>query len=282
MSISSLATRDVRDTAQPDLAALKTRQQSTWSSGDYAVVGTTLQIVGEQLCEALDVRAGQKVLDVAAGNGNATLAAARRWCDVTSTDYVPALLSRGRERAAAERLKIEFQEADAEALPFPDAAFDVVMSTFGVMFTADQDKAAAELTRVCKHGGKIGLANWTPDGFIGQIFKTIGKHLPPPAGVKSPALWGTKARIEEMFGAEASSIQCEPRHFVFRYRSPDHWMQVFKTYYGPLLKAFGALEPAAQTALTADITAQIDKFNRSGDSTMVVPSEYMEIVITRR
>lgn len=282
MSISSLATRDVRDTAQPDLAALKTRQQSTWSSGDYAVVGTTLQIVGEQLCEALDVRAGQKVLDVAAGNGNATLAAARRWCDVTSTDYVPALLSRGRERAAAERLKIEFQEADAEALPFPDAAFDVVMSTFGVMFTADQDKAAAELTRVCKHGGKIGLANWTPDGFIGQIFKTIGKHLPPPAGVKSPALWGTKARIEEMFGAEASSIRCEPRHFVFRYRSPDHWMQVFKTYYGPLLKAFGALEPAAQTALTADITAQIDKFNRSGDSTMVVPSEYMEIVITRR
>ncbi|SIT29696.1 class I SAM-dependent methyltransferase [Achromobacter sp. MFA1 R4] len=282
MSISSLATRDVRDTAQPDLAALKTRQQSTWSSGDYAVVGTTLQIVGEQLCEALDVRAGQKVLDVAAGNGNATLAAARRWCDVTSTDYVPALLSRGRERAAAERLKIEFQEADAEALPFPDAAFDVVMSTFGVMFTADQDKAAAELTRVCKHRGKIGLANWTPDGFIGQIFKTIGKHLPPPAGVKSPALWGTKARIEEMFGAEASSIRCEPRHFVFRYRSPDHWMQVFKTYYGPLLKAFGALEPAAQTALTADITAQIDKFNRSGDSTMVVPSEYMEIVITRR
>ncbi len=282
MSISSLATRDVRDTAQPDLAALKTRQQSTWSSGDYAVVGTTLQIVGEQLCEALDVRAGQKVLDVAAGNGNATLAAARRWCDVTSTDYVPALLSRGRERAAAERLKIEFQEADAEALPFPDAAFDVVMSTFGVMFTADQDKAAAELTRVCKHGGKIGLANWTPDGFIGQIFKTIGKHLPPPAGVKSPALWGTKARIEEMFGAEASSIRFEPRHFVFRYRSPDHWMQVFKTYYGPLLKAFGALEPAAQTALTADITAQIDKFNRSGDSTMVVPSEYMEIVITRR
>lgn len=282
MSISSLATRDVRDTAQPDLAALKTRQQSTWSSGDYAVVGTTLQIVGEQLCEALDVRAGQKVLDVAAGNGNSTLAAARRWCDVTSTDYVPALLSRGRERAAAERLKIEFQEADAEALPFPDAAFDVVMSTFGVMFTADQDKAAAELTRVCKHGGKIGLANWTPDGFIGQIFKTIGKHLPPPAGVKSPALWGTKARIEEMVGAEASSIQCEPRHFVFRYRSPDHWMQVFKTYYGPLLKAFGALEPAAQTALTADITAQIDKFNRSGDSTMVVPSEYMEIVITRR
>lgn len=186
MSISSLATSDVRETAQPDLAALKTRQQGTWSSGDYAVVGTTLQIVGEQLCEALDVRAGQKVLDVAAGNGNATLAAARRWCDVTSTDYVPALLSRGRERAAAERLKVEFQEADAEALPFPDASFDVVMSTFGVMFTPDQDKAAAELMRVCKHGGKIGLANWTPDGFIGQIFKTIGKHLPRPPASNPP------------------------------------------------------------------------------------------------
>ncbi|QVQ27639.1 class I SAM-dependent methyltransferase [Achromobacter deleyi] len=282
MSTSTLATSPVRDTAQPDLAALKTRQQGTWSSGDYAVVGTTLQIVGEQLCESLDVRAGQKVLDVAAGNGNASLAAARRWCDVVSTDYVPALLGRARERAAAERLKIEFQEADAEALPFPDAGFDAVMSTFGVMFTPDQDKAAAELIRVCRPGGKIGLANWTPDGFIGQVFKTIGKHLPPPAGVKSPALWGTKARIEEMFGAQASSIKTESRHFVFRYRSPEHWLQVFKTYYGPLLKAFGALEPAAQAALTSDLMAQIDRFNRSGDAAMVVPSEYLEIVVTRR
>ncbi|MNX27687.1 Ubiquinone/menaquinone biosynthesis C-methyltransferase UbiE [compost metagenome] len=282
MSTSTLATSPVRDTAQPDLAALKTRQQGTWSSGDYAVVGTTLQIVGEQLCESLDVRAGQKVLDVAAGNGNASLAAARRWCDVVSTDYVPALLGRARERAAAERLKIEFQEADAEALPFPDAGFDAVMSTFGVMFTPDQDKAAAELIRVCRPGGKIGLANWTPDGFIGQVFKTIGKHLPPPAGVKSPALWGTKARIEEMFGEQASSIKTESRNFVFRYRSPEHWLQVFKTYYGPLLKAFGALEPAAQAALTSDLVAQIERFNRSGDAGMVVPSEYLEIVVTRR
>ncbi|WP_447920409.1 class I SAM-dependent methyltransferase [Achromobacter aegrifaciens] len=282
MSISSLATSPVRDAALPDLAALKTRQQGTWASGDYAVVGTTLQIVGEQLCESLDVRAGQKVLDVAAGNGNASLAAARRWCDVMSTDYVPALLGRARERAAAEGLKIEFQEADAEALPFPDGGFDAVVSTFGVMFTADQDKAAAELIRVCRPGGKIGLANWTPDGFIGQVFKTIGKHLPPPAGVKSPALWGTRARIEEMFGPHASSIKTEPRDFVFRYRSPEHWLQVFKTYYGPLLKAFGALEPAAQTALTGDLMAQIERFNRSGDATMVVPSEYLEIVVTRR
>jgi ubiquinone/menaquinone biosynthesis C-methylase UbiE len=282
MAISTLATPEVRDTAQPDLAALKARQQGAWASGDYAVVGTTLQIVGEQLCESLDIRAGQKVLDVAAGNGNISLAAARRWCDVIATDYVPALLARARERAAAERLAIEFQEADAEALPFQDASFDVVVSTFGVMFTPDQDKAASELVRVCRPGGKIGLANWTPEGFIGQVFKTLGKHLPPPTGVRSPALWGTPARIEEMFGAHASSIQCEPRTFVFRYRSREHWMQVFKTYYGPLVKAFGALEPAAQSALANDLFAQMDRFNRSGDDGVVVPSEYLEIVITRR
>lgn len=280
--MSTLTTSQVRDPAQPDLAALKTRQQGIWSSGDYAVVGTTLQIVGEQLCEALDVRAGQKVLDVAAGNGNASLAAARRWCNVISTDYVPALLVRGRERAAAERLKIEFQEADAEALPFDDGSFDAVMSTFGVMFTPDQDKAAAELMRVCRPGGQIGLANWTPDGFIGQVFKTLGKHLPPPAGVKSPALWGTPARIEELFGAQASSIKAESRHFVFRYRSAEHWLQVFKSYYGPLLRAFSTLEPTAQAALSSDLVAQIDRFNRSDDAGMVVPSEYLEIVITRR
>ncbi len=268
--------------AQPDLAALKTRQQAAWSSGDYAVVGTTLQIVGEQLCEALDLRAGQKLLDVAAGNGNASLAAARRWAEVVSTDYVPALLVRARERAAAERLEIEFREADAEALPFPDASFDAVVSTFGVMFTPDQDRAAAELLRVCRPGGKIGLANWTPEGFIGQLFKTIGKHLPPPAGVKSPALWGTRGRIAEMFESQASKVVAESRSFVFRYKSTEHWLQVFKTWYGPVLKAFGALEPAAQAALTADLTALVARFNRSGDGSVVVPSEYLEIVVTRR
>src|SRR3954471_8904824 len=180
-------------TPLPDFKAIKTRQQGAWSSGDYAVVGTTLQIVGEQLCEALDVRSGQKVLDVAAGNGNVALAAARRWCDVVATDYVPALLDRARERAAADRLNIAFREADAEDLPFADGSFDAVVSTFGVMFTPDQDRAAAELVRVCRSGGKIGLANWTPDGFIGQVFKIIGKHLPPSPGVRSPALWGTRA-----------------------------------------------------------------------------------------
>ncbi|WP_028134369.1 class I SAM-dependent methyltransferase [Bradyrhizobium japonicum] len=268
--------------SQPDLAAVKQRQHGAWSSGDYAVVGTTLQIVGEQLCEAIDLRAGSKVLDVAAGNGNATLAAARRWCEVTSTDYVPALLKRGQERAAADHLTVEFREADAEALPFADASYDVVLSTFGVMFTPDQEKAASELARVCKSGGKIGLANWTPQGFIGQLFRTIGKHLPPPAGVKSPALWGTPARLEEMFKSQASDISAEPRMFVFRYRSPEHWLDVFKTFYGPTLKAFAALDESGQAALRRDLLALLGEFNHADDGTIVVHSEYLEAVITKR
>ena len=266
---------------QPDLRALKARQQAAWSSGDYAFIGTTLQIVGEELCEALDVRPGQKALDIAAGNGNVSLAAARRWCDVVATDYVPALLERARERAAAERLDLEFREADAEALPFPDGSFDVVVSTFGVMFTPDQDRAAAEMIRVCRRGGRIGLANWTPEGFIGQVFKTIGKHVPPPAGARSPALWGTRARISELFEPHAASIKMAQRHFVFRYRSPEHWLDFFKAWYGPVLKTFAALEPAAQAALARDLLALAGQFNRSGDASMVVPSEYLEIVITR-
>src|SRR6476619_2786650 len=187
----------------PDLISVKKKQQVTWASGDYAVIGATLQIVGECLCEALDLRAGQKVLDVAAGNGNVTIAAARRWCEVTSTDYVPALLERGAARAAAEGMTIEFREADAEKLPFENNSFDAVLSTFGVMFTPNQEDAASELLRVCRPKGKIGLANWTPDGFIGQVFKTLGKHLPPPAGAKSPAMWGTRARLSEMFDVGA-------------------------------------------------------------------------------
>ena len=282
MIASPAANHQSLEPGTADLDAVKARQRGAWSSGDYAVVGTTLQIVGEDLCEALDIRAGQRVLDVAAGNGNASLAAARRWCDVVATDYVPALLDRARERAAAERLNIEFREADAEALPFDAGSFDVVVSTFGVMFTPDQEKAAAELIRVCRPGGKIGLANWTPDGFIGQLFKTIGKHLPPAAGVRSPALWGTSPRIREMFEPQAASIISQPRNFVFRYRSPQHWIDTFKTYYGPLLKAFAALEPGAQSALASDLEALIDRFNRSGDASMVVPSEYLQIVITRR
>jgi ubiquinone/menaquinone biosynthesis C-methylase UbiE len=266
---------------QPDLEALKARQHGAWSSGDYAVVGTTLQIVGEELCEALDLRAGQKVLDVAAGNGNATLAAARRWCDVVSTDYVPSLLERGRRRADADGLSVEFREADAEALGFADESFDAVLSTFGVMFTPNQDRAAAELMRVCRSGGKIGLANWTPEGFIGQLFKTLGKHLPPPAGARSPALWGTEARLQEMFGTRAASIKAEPRDYNFRYRSPEHFLEIFRNYYGPTLKAFAALDASGQQRLQDDVLGLIATLNRAKDGTMVVPSEYLEVVIVK-
>jgi ubiquinone/menaquinone biosynthesis C-methylase UbiE len=268
--------------ALSDLLALKSRQQVAWSAGNYAIVGTTLQIVGESLCNALDLRAGQKVLDVAAGNGNASLAAARCWCDVTSTDYVASLLDHGRGRAAADGLAIDFQEADAEALPFNNGAFDAVVSTFGVMFTANQDRAAAELLRVCKSGGRIGLANWTPDGFVGQMFRTIGKYVSPPAGAKSPALWGTRERLTEMFGRAAASIVAEPRHFNFRYRSGAHFIEVFKTYYGPMLKAFAALDSAEQKRLNDDLHALVARMNKADDGTVVVPSEYLEVVITKR
>jgi SAM-dependent methyltransferase len=281
MSNSALAAPVGAAPAPIDLAALKARQHGAWSSGDYAVIGTTLQIVGEALCETLDLRAGQKVLDVAAGNGNVSLAAARRWCEVVATDYVPSLLERARERAQAERLAIVFQEADAEALPFSDASFDVVVSTFGVMFTPDQERAAVELARVCKPGGKIGLANWTPEGFIGQVFKTIGKYLPPAVGTKSPARWGTRVGIAQLFETRASSIHAEPRHFVLRYHSAEHWLEVFRTYYGPLLKTFAALPPAVQADLEHDLLALIGRFNRADDGSMVVASEYLEVVIDR-
>ena len=265
-----------------DLAAVKTRQQAAWSTGNYAVVGTTLQIVGEDLCEALDLRSGSRVLDVAAGNGNATLAAARRWCDVTSTDYVASLLESGQARAQAEGHKIRFQEADAEKLPFPDASFDAVVSTFGVMFTPNQEQAAAELARVCKPGGQIGLANWTPDSFIGQLFKTIGQYVPPAPGVKSPGLWGTQARLDELFRDTARDIRVNNRVFNFRYHSPAHWIDVFRTYYGPMNKTFGALDAEKQAAFTRDLLTLMASRNRSGDATLVLPSEYLEVVITRQ
>ena len=263
----------------PDLAAIKGRQQAAWGSGDYAVVGTTLQIVGETLCEAVDLRSGQRVLDVAAGNGNATLAAARRFAEVVSTDYVPALLERAAERAKAERLPVTFRQADAEALPFDDASFDVVLSTFGVMFTPDQPQAARELLRVCRPGGKIGLANWTPESFIGQLFKTIGNYVPPAAGVKSPALWGTNARLEELFGQAAQEIRITRRDFTFRYRSPSHWIEVFRTYYGPMNRTFLALDAQRQAALNQDLLKLIDRRNRSRDGTLVLQSEYLEVVV---
>lgn len=269
--------------ATPDFAAIKTRQKATWASGDYAVIGTTLQIVGESLCEAADLRAGQRVLDVAAGNGNATLAAARRWCEVTSTDYVPALLERGRERAAAERLHgIDFREADVEALPFDDASFDAVLSTFGCMFAPNPARTAAEMLRVCRPGGRIAMANWTPDGFIGQVFKMVGRHVPPPAGVSSPALWGTRERIDELFGAQASRIEAPTRQFVFRYRSTGHMLEVFRSYYGPILKAFAALQEDGQRALAEDFAALMERFDRGGGHGLVIPGDYLEVVVTRR
>jgi ubiquinone/menaquinone biosynthesis C-methylase UbiE len=265
----------------PEWSPIKSRQQAAWASGDFAVIGTTLQIVGETLCEALDLRAGQRVLDVAAGNGNAALAAARRWCDVTASDYVPALLEGARERAVAEHLRLTCEIADAEALPFADASFDVVMSTFGAMFTPDHQKPAEEMLRVCRSKGKIGLANWTPNGFIGQLFKAIGKYIPPPAGLKSPALWGTKAHIMELFDEDASEIRANTKEFMFRYRSDDHWIDVFKTYYGPVLKTFEALDARSRSALTADLKTLIAHFNMARDGTMVVPGEYLEVVIVK-
>ncbi len=262
----------------PDLAGLKARQQTAWSQGDYAVVGSTLQIVGEQLCEALDLRAGHRVLDVAAGNGNASLAAARRWCEVTATDYVPALLARAAARAAANGFTIAFQEADAEALPFADASFDAVVSTFGVMFTPDQDKAAFEMRRVCRPGGKIGLANWTPAGFIGQMFKTLGNICRrPPA--RRHRLCGVRPTGSPSCSAGAQSIQVEPRHFMFRYRSPAHFLDVFGTYYGPIVTALRALESERRNLLVADLQALIGRLNRAEDGTMAVPGEYLEAVV---
>lgn len=261
-------------------AGIKARQQAMWASGDFAVIGTTLQIVGELLCEGADVRAGQRVLDVAAGNGNATLAAARRFAAVTSTDYVPALLERGRQRAAAEGLAVTFQEADAEALPFPGGSFDRVLSTFGVMFAPDHSQAAAELTRVCRPGGRIGLASWTPAGFIGKLFKVTASHVPPMPGVQSPLLWGTNAHIQELF-AGAAKIEHTTRYFVFRYRSAQHFVDVFRAYYGPTHKAFAALDADRQAALEADLIALLDKSNASGSAELVVPGEYLETVIVK-
>jgi len=268
------------DTA-PNFAAIKTKQQATWASGDFAVIGTTLQIVGETLVEAVDVCAGERVLDIAAGNGNATLAAAHRFAHVTSTDYVPELLDKGAARARAEGLDVRFQVADAEALPYADGTSDVALSTFGIMFAPDHGKTASEALRVVRSGGRIGMANWTPEGFIGQLFKVIGKHLPPPPGLASPALWGTEPHIVQLFGPEAADIRCERRIFKFRYESAAHWIQIFRDFYGPTLKAFAALPSAGQQQLEADITELLNRLNIGGRRSLVVPGEYLETVIVK-
>jgi SAM-dependent methyltransferase len=280
-AILSPASSSPATVATPDYGAIKQRQQATWASGDFATVGTTLQIVGESLAEAVDVRADERVLDVAAGNGNATLAAARRFAQVTSTDFVPALLDKGRRRAEADGLDVRFEVADAEALPFADASFDVVLSTYGVMFAPDQARAAAEMLRVVRPGGRIGLANWTPDGLIGRLFKVVGAHVPPPAGLRSPALWGTEAHLATLFGAGARDVRVARKAFAFRYRSAAHFVQVFRDLYGPTHKAFAALDATGQAALERDILALLAEFDTGGGRGLVAPSDYLEVVVTR-
>ena len=266
----------------PDLAAIKQRQQQTWATGDYAVVGSTLVVMGELLCEAVDLRAGQRVLDVATGNGNAALSAARRFCEVTGVDYVPALLEQGRARAAADGLAAAFAEGDAEALPFPDASFDVVLSTLGAMFAPDQEKVASELLRVLRPGGKIGMANWTPDGYLGDFFRTMGKHVPPPAGLKPPFPWGTEERLYELLGESISSLRAEQRSFVFRFPSAEYYVEYMRGYYGPLYKTFEALDEEGQERLERDLIELVERYNRSGDETAVWPGDYLEVVATKR
>ncbi len=267
--------------APHDFNAVKTRQQAAWASGDYAVIGTTLQLVGELLAEACDLRCDERVLDVAAGNGNATLAAARRGCTVTSTDYVRALLDRGAERARAERLEVTFEVADAEDLPFDSASFDAVVSTFGVMFSPDQARAASEMLRVCRPGGRIGMANWTPDSMVGQMFKVLGRHVAPPPGMQPPSLWGVESHLHSLFGQRVA-IDVTPRVFNFRYRSAAHFIDVFRTWYGPVHKAFASLSSEQAAALERDLTQLLVGLNRAGPGSLVVPSEYLEIVVTRR
>jgi ubiquinone/menaquinone biosynthesis C-methylase UbiE len=267
--------------AAPDFEAIKTRQQATWSSGDFGQIGVRLQIVGESLCEAVGVVAGERVLDVAAGNGNASLAAARRFAEVTSTDYVPALLEQGRRRAEADGLPITFQIADAERLPFPDESFDVALSTYGVMFAPNQERAAAELVRVVRPGGRIGLASWTPEGFLGGLFGLISTFVPPPAGLPSPMAWGSEPRMLELFGRRTSGIQTSRKTYAFRYRSPEHWVEFFRTYYGPTHKAFAALDDAGQRILEAALVDFLRASNTHPGGALVVPAEYLEVVITK-
>jgi len=266
-----------------DFEAVKARQNAVWSAGNYALIGSTLQLVGEHLCEGMDLRAGSRVLDVAAGNGNASLAAARRWCDVVSTDYVPALLEHGRRRAEANGMRIEFREADAENLPFADGEFDYVASTFGVMFAPNHEKAAGELSRVCRSGGKIGMANWTPAGFVGKMFKVVGRFAPPlPPGLQPPAAWGTEDYLHELFGEDAAEIHIRRRHHVFRFKSPDHFLDVFGRYFGPILETNQAIDAVRRAEFAIALRDLLESENQVDDGSLCIPGEYLEIVVTRR
>jgi len=265
-----------------NLAPVKEGQQKTWSTGNYARIGNPLVIMGELLCEAVDIRSGQKVLDVATGSGNTAISAARRFCETTGLDYVPELIEQAKERARAEHLDVAFDVGDAENLPYPEASFDVVLSTVGVMFTPDQEKAAQELLRVCRPGGKIGLANWVPDGYIGNMFRTVGKHFPPPPGIKPPALWGTEERLQELLGDGVSSLDTTRRTYTFRYHSAEHFIGHFRSYYGPMHRAFDSLDEEEREALERDLEELIGDWNVSGDETAILPSDYLEVVAVRR
>ena len=266
----------------PDLKTIKGRQQKAWSAGDYGRVGVTLTMMGELLAEASDIKPGQRVLDVACGNGNASLAAARRFCEVTGIDYVPVLIDEARKRAESEGLTVDFREGDAEDLPFEDASFDVVLSTLGVMFAPDQDKAAQELLRVCKPGGTIGMVNWVPDGYVGDLFRTIGKHVPPPAGLKPLFRWGTEEGLDELLHGGVGSLQTRRRSFVWRFQSAKHHVGFMRGYYGPLHKAFEVLDEEGQQALDQDLISLVQSYNRSDDGTAVWSADYLEVVATRR
>jgi ubiquinone/menaquinone biosynthesis C-methylase UbiE len=268
---------------KPDLAAVKQRQQQAWSSGDFHVVAARIVLVAEQLCDAADLYAGWRVLDVATGSGNAAIAAARLGCTAVGVDYVPTLLERGRQRAAVEGLDVELLDGDAEALPFADASFDAVTSVFGSMFAPDHAKAASELLRVCRPGGTIALASWTPDGFIGELFRTVAKHVPPPPGVASPMLWGTEAHLRELFDDEIQSLSVTERTFSFRFRSAEEFVDFFRTWYGPTLKAFATVEGEARDALERDLIALANRFDRlDGADAIAIPATYTEAVAIRR
>ncbi len=272
---------DMSETLTIDaLTAVKQKQHATWASGDYAVIGTTLQLMGEQLCETVDVAAGWKVLDVAAGNGNAALAAARRGCEVIATDYVQGLLDRARHRADADGLTLTTKVADAEDLPFADETFDAVLSTVGVMFTPDPGHAAHQLIRVVRPGGRIGLANWTPEGFVGQMFKIVGQHVPPPAGVPSPLQWGTEAGVEALLGADCD-LEVKRRTFTFRYRSAQDYFETFGAFYGPIVKALAALDEAGRASLRDQLVALAEDHNRNENDALTIDSEYLEVVARR-
>lgn len=261
-----------------DIATIKQRQQATWAAGDYSAVGTRLLLTAELLCEAVNLRAGERVLDVACGNGNAALAAARRFCQVVGVDFVPALLERARQRAQAEGLDVIFQEADAEALPFPDGSFDVVVSTCGAMFAPDQEQTARELLRVCRPGGRIGMVNWVPGSYVGELFRTIGRYLPPPPGLAPPVLWGSPERLRELFGPEAT-ISAPQRSFRWRFPSAEHQVEFFTTFYGPTNRAVATLGADRAAGLKAEMLDVVKRFNVSDDNTLVLRMDYLEAVI---